>query len=287
MRVPLRRGEAVKRLAFIHNPLPDKLGVGSYFERGFASLPDVEVTHFDTGQETEGFDEYWYVDDGPSYYMEPKYRPAAYIAIDFVIPHVWFVNTPDQYVERMANFDRSFVFTSAAEQYCQERGLNTRRIGFAADPEYHRPHDVEREYDWIAVWHNCGDRIAATEAAYAAYPAGRWLWAGGKVYAEYMSRGKCALNWARAEIVNMRVFEVMAIGTPLITTRLDDMDYFGFVEGEHYLGYNGIDEMLDKIGWVQDHQDEARMMADRARRLVLERNTYRHRAMEIAGWLQQ
>jgi hypothetical protein len=266
-------------IALIYHPLIDCPGYPGFIERALKQVGG--VTHFLPGEEQPGFDQYWYVDDGPTAYMEPKYRPATYFAMDMVVKPFWYLDPVEHYFERCQNFDRVLVTSTASLRYCQEQGLDAKFIGFAADPEYHRPWELPREYDWIAVWHNCGDRIVATEAAYRRFPGGRWLWAGNERYSEFISQGKCALNWLRGDIVNMRVFEVMACGTPLVTTVHEDMAYYGFVEGQHYLGFDGVDEMLDQIQWVQDHPMEAHLMAARARALVLSRHTYLHRVMEL------
>jgi len=267
------------KVAMIYKPLPQFLGFGGLLERGIQQI--CKTQHFLPGEENEGFDDYFYIDDSPTDYMFPKFRPATYFAIDMVIPQLWFLQTAEIYFERLKNFDHSFVTSTIALKYCLDRGLQARMIGFAADPELHRPLDFPRDRDWIAVWHNCGDRVAACEAAMQRFPGGQVLWAGDNLYAAYISRGKCALNWLRGNMVNMRVFEVMACGTPLITTRHLDMDYYGFVEGQHYLGFTGLDEMLDKIAWVLEHQSDAEQMAIRARTFVLAKHTYHHRALEI------
>lgn len=274
---------ADQRIAFIYHPLPDFLGFGGFLQRGMAQLCQAE--HFKPGEEQPGFDQYYYIDDGPTYYMEPRYRPATYFAIDMVVKPYWYLEPVARYFERLQNFDRAFVSSTATLHYCQERDYPAHLLGFAADPDYHRPHDVRREYDWIACWHNCEGRIEATNRALERYPNGGWLWRGNELYAETISRARCTLNWLRGNIVNMRVFEAMAIGTPLITTRHEDMSYFDFVEGEHYLGFDDgdIEEMLEAIGWVQKHVAQALEMAGRARAFVLENHTYRHRALEAVN----
>lgn len=278
------------KVAVISNPLIDKLGPGDFFYNGFKEV--CEAVKFNTGEETEGFDRYYYVDDGPSYYDAPKYHPAAYLAIDFVVPHVWFVNSPEVYMNRMRNFDQTFVFSKATQEYCHKNILNTLLIGFAADPNYHKHYDVPVDWDWIAIWHNCENRPYAVDDALAKYPNGRvcWIgngprWQGEHDYAWHMSTARCALNYPRANIVNMRVYEVMAIGIPLITMRVEDMPVFGFVENEHYLGFDTNEEMVDKIGWVQGHLNEAQDMAQRAKEWVLKHHTYRQRALDMLEML--
>ena len=269
----------IRRVAMIYKSSPNVLGLGGWLERGVQKV--CETQHFIPGAEVGGFDDYFYFDDSPNDYMEPRYRPATYYATDFVVPPLWSSHLPDIYLQRMRNFDTVFVSNTPALEYCAENGIEARMLGFAADVELHRPHNVPRDLDWVAVWHNCGDRVAACEAAYKRFPGGQVLWAGDELYAEYISRGKCALNWLRANAVNCRVFEVMACGTPLITTRHDDMSYYGFVENKHYLGYSSIDEMVDQIAWIQEHEAEAMKMAAEARALVLSRHTYDHLALEL------
>ena len=270
------------RIAMIYHPIPDCLGYGGFLEHGMKQLCATE--HFIPGEETEGFDHYIYIDDGPTYYMEPKYHPATYMAIDMVVKPYWYLQPIDYYYQRLLNFDNACVSSTATLQYCQERGYErVRFIAFAADPEYHKPYPVEREFPFVAVWHNCEGRIAASEQAKKQWPNGWVTWRGNELYAESISRGKCALNWLRGNIVNMRVFEVMATGTPLITTRHEDMEFYGLLEGEHYLGFDdgNIDQMIEQIAWVQEHQIQAMEMAARAREFVLANHTYLHRAKEI------
>jgi len=274
------------RVAMIYKPLTDVLGYGGFLERGMRQV--CQVAHFLPGEEQNGFDEYVYIDDSPTDYMAPKYRPASYIAIDMLISPLWWSVCKETYFDRLANFDRGYVTTTDAVAYCHERGLPVKFIGFAADPSYHRPLDFPRDRDWVAVWHNCDGRVAAIDAVYKRFPGGQLTWAGGELYTAYINRGKCALNWLRAEMVNMRVFEIMACRTPLITTRYKDMAFYGLVEGEHYLGYDheNIDELLERIGWVQDNPVEAEQMAIRAYNYVVAHHTYRHRAEELIEWLQ-
>jgi hypothetical protein len=271
------------RIAIMYKLQSDFLGYGGFIQRALQKI--CQTRHFLPGEEEEGYDEYLYIDDGPTAYMEPKYRPATYIAMDMVMQPFWYLDPAVHYFERMQNFDRNFTTSTDSMKYCADNGMDAPMIGFACDPDYHKPHVVQRDRDWIAVWHNCGPRIAATEAAYKAFPSGQWLWAGNELYAEYISMGKCALNWLRGDIINMRTFEVMAIGTPLVQTRHRDMAYYGFHEGEHYLGFDedDIDGMLNQIQWVLDNRDEANQMALRARSFVLAKHTYYHRVLEMYG----
>ena len=68
---------------------------------------------------------------------------------------------------------------------------------------------------------------------------------------------QAALRYARARVgfnisvrddLNMRFFEVMSYGNCLVTNRdVVGWDDLGFVEDEHFLGYKGEEEMVDKV----------------------------------------
>lgn len=273
-------------LAVIYNPVPDTPGFAGYMCAALAGLCD--VTHYKPGQEQAGHDWYLYIDDGPSYYMEPAYHPAAYLAMDMVVKPYWYLQPVEDYYKRLQNFDKGFVTSTASLAYCQERGYDAKLIGFACDPKHHRWLDFTRDLDWIAVWHNCEGRVEASNRAYERFPGGRVAWVGGDLYAAYISRARCALNWLRGDIVNMRVFEVAACLTPLVTTRHPDMATWGWVEDEHYRGYDedDIDGMLDQIAWCNDNPVAAEQMAIRARQHVYNGHTYLDRAREILEYLR-
>ena len=73
----------------------------------------------------------------------------------------------------------------------------------------------------------------------------------------------------------------MSIGTPLLTNRtvegIDDL----FAEGEHYIGYEGEDEMASMARWALGHPDDAEDIATSAHALVRREHTYADRARRI------
>ena len=97
-----------------------------------------------------------------------------------------------------------------------------------------------------------------------------------------MSQGRCTISMARGFEYPARVIESMMIGVPLISHRDKYLDMF-FVEDEHYLGFSSVEEMLDKIYYVQTNPRESRIMADKARKLVLQKHRYYHRALQMFG----
>jgi hypothetical protein len=81
--------------------------------------------------------------------------------------------------------------------------------------------------------------------------------------------------------VNMRVFEVLSCGVPLVTNDLDDLPRLGILPGYHCLTYRDHDDALTQIGLALSRGETwRREMGQRARGLILEGHTYRHRMSE-------
>jgi glycosyltransferase involved in cell wall biosynthesis len=283
----------LRKVAVMNNLVPDHPGPAGYLAMALRDI-GCHVIQYNSNVNVPadplsgGYDDYIFVDDGDGNHFDcPEWaHPSKYWAIDMVIPGNDYIFTPniESYVEHGKTFDQFFCTTIKGVEYAKSKGLNAIWLPMAASPEIHKHYDSTKEHDWVACWHNCGDRIAYGEAAMKAFPNG-WLgYAEGDNYALYMNKGKCALNVSRVNEVNMRVMEVTMMGVPLITDRVQGLDQYGYVENEHYLGHSSIDEMLEKIQWVKDHPEEANIMAVKARVVAMAHHTYYRRALKMFGW---
>ncbi|MBC8553824.1 MAG: glycosyltransferase family 1 protein [Candidatus Brocadiales bacterium] len=105
----------------------------------------------------------------------------------------------------------------------------------------------------------------------------------GIVYDEYREKyneSKLALSWSSLQDTPSRVWEAMGMNLPLISNRLSDMNNW-FVDGEHYLGFDNLDEAVEKTLWALDNYDEALEIADNAYRKVSIAHTLDHRIQEL------
>ncbi|MBW2121472.1 MAG: glycosyltransferase [Deltaproteobacteria bacterium] len=106
-----------------------------------------------------------------------------------------------------------------------------------------------------------------------------------KDMARVFSASRIVFNNAIKDDLNMRVFEVLASGSLLLTDRargsgLEDL----FQDRVHLVIYE--DESLEDIaGYYLDHEEEREAIAARGRREVLMRHTYDHRVREIINRL--
>ena len=86
-------------------------------------------------------------------------------------------------------------------------------------------------------------------------------------YREQNNRAVIGLNWASKKDMNCRVFELMAMGLCPVMSRCPDFDLY-FEEGVHYLGFDTLDEAVEKVLWAKNNPDEAQEIADNAHALV-------------------
>lgn len=271
----------VRRVAIIHKGSSKRLGISGNLAEALGEI--CEVGRFRPGEEPEGWDNYLFVDNGDyDYFLCPEHcHPSIFWAIDMVAPQNPGAPDIDQYVKRGKTFDKVYAACRSAVRYFEENGVEAKWLPPAANPDYHRPWDEEIIYNWVALWHNVPMRIEYTEEARRLFKH-HVGYADGEAYAQWMSKGHCALNVTRSGELNTRIFEAMAIKVPLLTSRVRDLHPL-FSENEHYLGFDSPEELVEKIAWIQDHPEEAQAMAARARREVLAKHTFHHRVLTLLG----
>ena len=74
-----------------------------------------------------------------------------------------------------------------------------------------------------------------------------------------------SLNMALNNDINSRVFEVLSAGGCLLTDRLEPQSgmHTLFREGEHFVGYDGDDELVSQIQWMLTHPEQSEAIAMR------------------------
>jgi len=71
----------------------------------------------------------------------------------------------------------------------------------------------------------------------------------GEVYDEYRianNKARVGLNWSSLLDMNARAWELAGMALPMVINRVPDLPNF-FIEKEHYLGFNNIDEAEKQV----------------------------------------
>jgi spore maturation protein CgeB len=84
---------------------------------------------------------------------------------------------------------------------------------------------------------------------------------------------------------NMRMFEATGVGALLVTESATNLPDF-FEPGREVVAYNGVDDLVEKIRYFLEHDEERRRIAAAGQRRTLTEHTYGHRIRQLAGMLE-
>ena len=188
---------------------------------------------------------------------------------------------------RSQPFDFSFVAQrSYIESYQASGSRNVHWLPLACCPDIHRPFDSEKTSDIVfagryklAVHEKRRERLLKLSEKFSVSISD-------DVCREDMSRlcstGKLLFNSPIYDDVNMRVFEALAMGVPLLQDEKSEINglFDLFQDGKHLIAYND-ENLLEKAGYYLKHDDEREAMAKYGLEEVLAKHTYLHRVDTI------
>ncbi len=252
---------------------------GMYFERACRSL-GLACDHWwlrDAARIPAAYDLYLRIDHGDDYTTDlpDRLRPAIFYAIDTHLPHSW------KKIRRTASrFDA--VFCCHADAARQLPGAEW--LPLACDPAIHGAVPSEPVWDVAFVGTEGGmPRKFYLQALRERYPNSC---IGGFDYTEMASiysRARIGFNYSIANDVNMRLFEVLAAKTLLVTNALkgDDLSQLGLHDREQLVLYRNPRDLFECIDYFLNHADERERIAQAGYAAVMERHTYVHRMQQL------
>jgi len=83
-----------------------------------------------------------------------------------------------------------------------------------------------------------------------------------------------------------RAFFAGATGCPILMQRFNGMEAVGFVDGETVIGWDTLDELVDRASHYLEHQGEAEEIGGRCRSMVLRRHNYDVRMRDLIVMLE-
>lgn len=177
-------------------------------------------------------------------------------------------------------FDYVFIAQKEYIPDFQKAGCqNVYWLPLGCDPEIHSQKTKTKEYD-VGFVGTLVDRrrIELTNKLYTEFNLHYE-----KVFLDDManlfSKSKIVFNNAIKKDLNMRVFEVMSTGSFLLTDKAVGLEEM-FVDGEDlgiYEDYN----ILEKVKYYLENEEERERIAKRGQQLVLKAHTYEHRCSEL------
>lgn len=99
-----------------------------------------------------------------------------------------------------------------------------------------------------------------------------------------LARSRVTLNvhidMAGTEAVNMRLFEATGIGACLLSDHPESVGEY-FEVGRELVGYSGVEDLLEKVAYLQNHPAEAAEIAARGQARTLRDHTLGQRSEEL------
>jgi spore maturation protein CgeB len=88
------------------------------------------------------------------------------------------------------------------------------------------------------------------------------------------------LHYGEVNAGNCRLFEVAGSGGFQICDRKEEIGNY-FIEDKEIVLFDTLKELIDKINYYLEHQDEAEMIAKNGYKRAISEHTYRHRILKI------
>lgn len=240
------------------------------------------------------------IDDGRDDIDWTPPKPNAFWAID---THLGY----DRRLEWGKRFDHVFTAQkSGAAQMLKDGIKSAHWLPLACHPSAHpnlmemmnhpakddlcAGKDLSKQYDLAFVgfmqnatgpgYHN------RTEYLDAMFKAFSNSWLSVNMFFEQMAvrylRARLGFNISIRDDLNMRWFEILSTGTAMLANRdQTGWDELGFVEGQHFIGYSGIDEAKEQAGRYLKDPDEREAIAKAGHELARAQHTYAHRMQAL------
>ncbi len=277
-------GGAAMRLALIFNRhRPDATGI--YFERACRAL-GVSCDHWwlrDAERIPGGYDLYLRIDHGDDYLVRlpSRLRPAVFYAIDTHLKHTW---------KKVRATAAWYDLVCCAQRAAVRRLPRAAWVPLGCDLELHGPTGEPIGWDLAFVGTEGGvPRKFYLQALRERYPNSFLGTADHAAIGSVYSRARIGFNYAVADDVNMRVFEVLASGALLMTNALShgDLEALGLQDRQHLVLYRTPQELLDALDrYLRDTTDRVKI-ARAGSHVAQERHTYRHRLQQLLAVVQQ
>ena len=153
-------------------------------------------------------------------------------------------------------------------------------LPYAYDPEIHYPMDIDKEYDacMLGLQYPQRDALVARLRSHGL----NVKYGIGTVYDEYRieyNKSRIALSWSSLLDTPTRVYEALAMKVALVCNRTKDLENF-FVEGEHYLGFETVEEAEKQVLLLLSDDKKRTQIAEEGYEAVLP-HSWDERAKQI------
>lgn len=210
--------------------------------------------------------------------------PTAYLSID-----TW--HDPREFTHA---HQYDFVFLAQKGMVKYMRKVGTGRafwLPLGCDPSVHKAAqgDVKFDIAFVGSTHFMVNRqrVARLKVLEENFNLGFTFGLGSEDMAQAYAQTRLIFNASIAKDVNMRVFEALATGKPLVTNREAEANgLFDLFEDEKHLITYTDDDLVSQVQRCLDNPDWATDIGAAGQKEVLEKHTYGHRVREMLDILR-
>lgn len=224
------------------------------------------------------------------------YEADLVVEIDGM-PHVgrldgakYFFWDTDSFIhDPLPNAARTYdkMFIAGAPEDLGKYPPGTVFLPHAHDPEFHKPHNVEKEFDVVMIGSMTNiytERMSWVNKLRERFTVLEETKNPGHDYAKALSMGKLIFNRSLGEQnIPMRFFEGMAIGC-LVHNDTGNLDNLA-LPFKHYIPYTTTENLMARVEYFLGHDDEREAIAKAANKHALNNHTYKHRAEEMLSYV--
>ena len=256
-----------------------------YWTHAMRSL-GFEVEHLSSANSPDAFgkfDVYIWIDWGEDGLAEilpfnpismEKYSPSIYVTSDTHLGYKYRRDKAKEFTNVFCNQIR------AVEEFGKD-GVAATFLPHAVEPQAYPDKPVAiKKYDIGFVgFVTFQKRVDMLDELFKSFPN---FWYGQRLFeeaAEIYRKSRIVFNTAADDDINMRVFEVLATGSFLLTEWVPTLGEL-FEDGVHLVTYKTMDEAIEKAKYYLEHEEEREKIAKAGHDLVLKSHTYQNRVLE-------
>jgi len=210
--------------------------------------------------------------------------PTVYLSID-----TW--HDPREFTHAH-QYDFVFLAQKGMVKYMRKIGCcRAFWLPLGCDPNVHKAAEGEVKFDigFVGSTHFMVNRqrVARLKVLEENFNLGFTFGLGSEDMAQAYGQTRLIFNASIAKDVNMRVFEALATGKPLVTNREAEANgLFDLFEDEKHLVTYTDDNLVAQVQRCLDNPEWAAAVGAAGQKEVLEKHTYGHRVRELLGVLQ-
>jgi len=288
------------KIILCYNDEPRFFTVGSYIKKELANQDDIEILSHcripeDTGICEESCnpdtDLILVIDSGIHFKLHhhkgklPKNCKTAIWLSDLHRPDwaSWRLQMIKEF-----HYDHVFYAQKNFKQMILDKGYEEHECSWlphAVDPEIFKPMPhISKRYDigFVGYLNEKREKMFNTLDEYmdSKHYSSAWAWTASRCLNELKIGWNCAVE----SDINMRIFETLSTGIPLLTDKVKDNGLEDlFQEDVHFLTYDSEEELKEKAVRLLADSNLRKVLGENGRQHILMHHTYRNRVNTILG----